>query len=105
RTFPESAHRRVRLAWRTSMNGVERREIHRRVQSIALDEPKRIARLRLDVDANHVETGAVITDRATASAAEQVQKQRTPHPATLTKNNRSRSPMNPAPACGFVPLR
>src|SRR5882724_216589 len=51
------------------------------LEHVGLDEPERIMRLRLDVDAEDVEPGTVVTGPGTAGLAEAVKQQRPGHVA------------------------
>ncbi len=75
-------------------------------ERVRLNEPERIIRLRLDIDADNIKSGSAVSDSGTASATEKVEKaglipvrrrfghgqsQRT-FPPDMTENN------TPAPA-------
>lgn len=75
------------LAWRRRPDEIEQREIEGRPQRIGLDEAERVARLRLDIDADHVEAGTMQPHRRAAGLAEQIEGERPKHV--------------PAPACAI----
>lgn len=71
----DPAYARMRLARWTSVDRIEagdERAIER--QAIGLDELKRVARLRLDIDADDIEAGLVIAHASAAGAAEQIEE-------------------------------
>lgn len=68
--------RAVRLARRAGVDRVE--PVERERERVRLVELERVAWLRVEVDADDVESGAVVADRAAAGAAEQVEQPR-PH--------------------------
>jgi hypothetical protein len=51
-------------------------------EGVGLVELERVARHWLEVDADYVEAGPVVADRAAASPAEQIQQTRPSHPLT-----------------------
>jgi len=51
-------------------NEIELPQIERWTHGVALDKPKRISRLPLEIEADHVEAGAMQSHGCTTSAAE-----------------------------------
>src|SRR5262245_35825266 len=47
------------------------------VERVGLLKPERVVRLRLDVDADHVEADGLVAHRGTAGAAEEIEQART----------------------------
>lgn len=74
-----SADAGMRLTRRTGVDRVEARHPFRiERQNVRLDELERVSRLRLDIDADHIEPSLMIAHARAASAAEQVEEARTP---------------------------
>jgi hypothetical protein len=58
------------------MDHVERLQVNRRLERIGLDKEEWVARLRLDVDSNHVESCSVVSHRSPSSATEEIKQLR-----------------------------
>ena len=76
--WAQRGERRIALARRTGVDGVERLQKATALalikeHDILLDEPERIPRLRIDIDADNLKAGAMIPHRSAARPAEQVQ--------------------------------
>jgi hypothetical protein len=54
------------------------------IKYISLDELEGVTRLRIDIDANDIEPGLMVSHCGTASAAEQVEETRTVHSPAAT---------------------
>src|ERR1700676_3520083 len=64
----------VRLTRRARPNEIELRKIKRRFERVGLDEPKRVARLRLYIDADHVKARAAQPHARAARATEKIKR-------------------------------
>jgi len=68
-------HGRIALAWRTRVNYIELAamfgQIFQRVGPMKLEG---IMRLRLDINADNFESGAMVADPSSASAAKEIKK-------------------------------
>jgi len=81
---PVFRQRYICLAGRAGCNGIKLRDVYRKpCHNIGLNKREGIVSLRLDVNADHIKSGAVITGRGTARFAEEVEEEGPFHLASL----------------------
>jgi hypothetical protein len=64
------------LARRRSPDEIKLGQLNRRPGRVALDKLEGVIRLRLDIDADHIEARAVQAHRCAATTTEQIERQR-----------------------------